>query len=148
MPRAPQPPSRRRARPGASAARRPAGLQPELPFRPPKRAGAQKIRATDGPPPITRRVALLLLGLVTVLLVANAIAGERGLVQTLLIQRDRQALADEIAGLQRENRQLAAQAERLRHDPGAVEELARGELGLIRPGEQLFIIVDRPLPGR
>ncbi|HIN10000.1 MAG TPA: septum formation initiator family protein [Acidobacteria bacterium] len=77
---------------------------------------------------------------------ANAIAGERGLVQTARVRRAYLQMADSIARLQRENRQLALQADRLRHDPSAIEELARRELGLIRPGEQLFIITDRPVP--
>jgi cell division protein FtsB len=34
----------------------------------------------------------------------------------------------------------------LREDPNAIEELARRELGLIRPGETLFIIKDIPPP--
>ena len=29
----------------------------------------------------------------------------------------------------------------------SIEEIARGELGLIRPGERLFIVTDRPVPG-
>ena len=149
MPRASRQSSRRRARSRAgvsSAARRPDGLQRNLPFRPATRAGAQKIQTSDSRPPIARRVALLLLGLMTALLVANAVLGERGFVQTIMIRRERQQLAESIADLRRENRRLAIQAERLRHDPAAIEVLARGELGLIRPGEQLFIIVDRTLP--
>jgi cell division protein FtsB len=31
---------------------------------------------------------------------------------------------------------------RLKDDPAAIEELARGELGLMRPGEKLFIVKD------
>ena len=72
--------------------------------------------------------------------------GERGRVQTTRVRREHQQLAESIARLQRENRQLALQADRLRHDPSVIEELARRELGFIRPGEQLFIITDRPVP--
>ena len=85
--------------------------------------------------------------LTAAVLLANGIAGERGLVQTARVRREYRQLTAAVAQLQRENRQLALQADRLRHDPSAIEELARGELGLIRPGEQLFIITDRPLPG-
>jgi cell division protein FtsB len=41
-----------------------------------------------------------------------------------------------------ENEQLREQARQLREDPQAIEEIARRELGLIRPGEKLFIIKD------
>ena len=87
-----------------------------------------------------------LLILTATVLLANGIAGERGLVQTARARRKYRELSETVARLQRENRQLALQADRLRHDPSAIEELARGELGLIRPGEQLFIITDRPVP--
>ncbi len=94
-----------------------------------------------------RRVARFLLVLTAAVLLANAVAGERGLVQSARVRREYQHLAESVARLQAENRQLALQADRLRHDPSAIEELARRELGLIRPGEQLFIITDRPVPG-
>ena len=90
-------------------------------------------------------MARLLLALTAAILLANAIAGERGLLQTTGARRKYQQLTKSVRELQRENRQLAFQADRLRHDPSAIEELARGELGLIRPGEELFIITDRPV---
>ena len=141
--------SRRRSRlkaPGSSARRRPDRAQGVLPLRPPTRSGAQKIRHRDERPPIGRRLSKILLGLTAAVILANAIAGERGLVQTAIARREYLHLADSVARLQRENRQLALQADRLRHDRSAIEELARRELGLIRPGEQLFIIADRPGP--
>ena len=36
------------------------------------------------------------------------------------------------------------EARRLREDPSAIEDLARRELGLIKPGEKLFIVKDIP----
>ena len=137
--------SRRKA-PGSSATRRPDQAQGILPLRPPTRSGAQKIRNSDERPPIGRRLARFLLVLTAAVLLANAITGERGRIQTTKVRREHQQLAESIARLQRENRQLALQADRLRYDPSAIEELARRELGLIRPGEQLFIITDRPVP--
>ena len=138
--------SRRKAS-GSSATRRPDRAQGILPFRPTTGSDAQKIRHSDERPPIGRRLARFVLVLTTAVLLANAIAGERGLVRTTRVRRERQQLAESVARLQRENRHLALQADRLRHDPSAIEELARRELGLIRPGEQLFIITDRRVPG-
>ena len=142
---------RRRARPkgsGSSATRRPDRAQGLLPLQPATRSGAQKVRQPDHQPPIGRRVAKFLLLLTTAVVLANAVAGERGLGQTTRARQKYQQLADAIARLQRENRQLARQADRLRHDPSTIEELARRELGLIRPGEQLFIITEQPPSGR
>jgi cell division protein FtsB len=86
----------------------------------------------------------VLLGLTTAVLVANALIGERGLVQAMRTQHEHLQLVETIDRIQHENRQLAHLAERLRDDPSAIEELARGDLGLIRSGERLFIITDRP----
>ena len=48
-----------------------------------------------------------------------------------------------------ENDHLREQIRRLRgEDPTAIEEIARRELGLIRPGERLFPIHDVPAPGQ
>jgi len=41
-----------------------------------------------------------------------------------------------------ENAELREMARRLREEPNAIEEQARRELGLIKPGEMLFIIKD------
>jgi cell division protein FtsB len=41
-----------------------------------------------------------------------------------------------------ENARLRDEARRLREDPRTIEEIARRELGLIKPGEKLFIIKD------
>ena len=140
--------TRQRSRPKApvsSATRRPARVQGTLPLRPP-RSGAQKVRKSDEPAPVGRRLTRFLLVLTAAVLLANAIAGERGLLQTTRVRREYQQLRESVAELRRENRQLAIQADRLRHDPSAIEELARRELDLIRPGEQLFIFTDRPVP--
>ena len=56
------------------------------------------------------------------------------------------ALASTLARERAENARLADQARRLREDPTAVEEVARRELGLIKPGEKVFIIKDVPAP--
>ncbi len=54
-------------------------------------------------------------------------------------------LAERIADLRAENDALREKARRLREDLTFIEEVARRELGLIRPGERVFII--HPAPG-
>ena len=132
-------------RPRASSARRRERIgQGRLPLRPARRNGAQKVPSNDAPTPISRRVAAAFIGLTIAVLLANAVAGDRGLIQSAKIRGERTRLADSIEQIRRENHRLALQAERLRNDPSAIELLAREELGLIRPNEQLFIVTNRP----
>ena len=63
--------------------------------------------------------------------------------RTFLDQRDAtQDARSRLALLERENAKLAAEAKRLQ-DPAEVEKLARG-YGLVKPGEQAFVIVPAP----
>ena len=91
-----------------------------------------------------RRLARYVLGFVTVILVIDAIFGEKGLVALLAARRDFAAVERALDQARHENAALRDQARRLREDPTAIEEVARRELGLIKPGEKLFIITDVP----
>jgi cell division protein FtsB len=84
--------------------------------------------------------ALVLIGCVVFL---DALVGEKGLLETIKKREEYRRLEAEIEQARIENQRLAAEAERLRSDPRAIEELARKELGLIKPGERLFILKDR-----
>ena len=95
-----------------------------------------------------RRVVRYVLGFVTVVLVIDAIVGEKGLLTLLKARRDFSAVEQSLYGARRENARLREEARRLREDPTAIEELARRELGLIRPGEKLFIVRDVPPPAQ
>lgn len=78
--------------------------------------------------------------LVSVVLVGNAIVGERGLIAMFRAAQESASLAQTIDVLRAENNGLREDVRRLREEPRTIEELARGELGLIRPGEKLFIV--------
>lgn len=112
--------------------------------------------ARKTPPPSTRgsvartgrRVVRYVLGFVTIVLVIDAIAGEKGLLTLLKARRDFTAVEQSLQRARRENAELREQARRLREDPAAIEELARRELGLIKPGEKLFIVRDVPPPAQ
>jgi cell division protein FtsB len=75
-------------------------------------------------------------------LLVNAVVGDRGLMDTMRARRARAAAAQELARLKRENATLRDQARRLRSDPRTIESVARGELGLVRPGEILVTVRD------
>jgi cell division protein FtsB len=92
--------------------------------------------------PLWRRALNYLLVFATVVLFADALAGERGLVATTRARRASTDLSENVERLRRENRELRDKAKRLREDPATIESLAREELGLIRPGEVLVVIKD------
>ena len=104
----------------------------------------RKVRAAApaAPQAKRRRTLQMLLVFVTLVLVINALVGERGLTETLRARRQHQELVGSIERLRVENARLREEARRLRTDPGTIEALARQELGLIKPGEMLFIIKD------
>ena len=77
-------------------------------------------------------------------LVANALVGENGLVDALEARNRHRVLSDDVSRLRLENERLRQTAKRLREDPRAVEEVARGELGLIKPGELVLLFTDEP----
>ena len=89
-----------------------------------------------------RRIARYVLGFVTVVLVIDAIVGEKGLLALLKARRDFNAVEHALQRSRQENAELRETARRLREDPTAIEEIARRELGLIKPGEKVFIIRD------
>jgi cell division protein FtsB len=82
------------------------------------------------------------LALVTAVLVIDAVVGEKGLVEIVRARRQHAELEQALAVATATNAQLRGETRRLREDPKAIEELARRELGFIRPGEKLFIIKD------
>jgi cell division protein FtsB len=49
-------------------------------------------------------------------------------------------------GLRERNNELAAEVEDLKSGEAAVEERARSELGMIKPGEKFYRVVESPSP--
>ena len=94
-----------------------------------------------------RRAARFLVMLVAAVLVGNALIGERGLIAMIRANHDLTSLSRMIAELRVANEELRADARRLRDEPRAIEEVARRQLGLIRPGERVFIVTMVPALG-
>ena len=63
----------------------------------------------------------------------------------LQARRQYDELSDAIARQRSENARLREEVRHLTEDPSAIEEVARRELGLIRPGERVFIVKDLKL---
>jgi cell division protein FtsB len=89
-----------------------------------------------------RRLLRHILLFITLVIVVDAIAGEKGLLALLEARREYAALERSLERARAENALLRETARRLREDPAAIEEAARRELGLIKPGEVLFIVKD------
>jgi cell division protein FtsB len=113
------------------------------------------VRRKDGPEPLRRRQVQASSGLplwrralnyllifVTVVLVVDALIGEKGLAETMRARKQSREVAAAVDRLRVENAQLRESIRRLHGDPGTIEAIARRELGLIRPGEVLFILKD------
>jgi cell division protein FtsB len=76
-------------------------------------------------------------------LAANALIGERGLSETLRARQEFQKAVSDVSRLQYENAALAEVVRRLRHDARTIEGVARAELGLIKPGEILVVVIEK-----
>jgi len=92
----------------------------------------------------TRRFVHWLLVFFASVVVLDGLVGERGLLAMLRARHQYDELSAEIARQRAENARLRETAQRLKDDPSAIEEIARRELGLIRPGEKVIIVRDVP----
>jgi cell division protein FtsB len=79
-------------------------------------------------------IALLFLGLV----VAWLGFGERGFIHLYRMDRERQTYLEKINALERENRELLDEIQRLRSDRDYVENLGRREMGLVKEDEVMY----------
>ena len=104
--------------------------------------GTRKKRAPRKPSSPGRRAGRWVLLAFIGIIVLDSLVGDRGLMATLRARREYHELAGTIARQRAENARLADQARRLRDDPRTIEEVARRELGLMRPGEKVFIVKD------
>lgn len=112
--------------------RRPAGVAP-----------LRRKRVAPTPPPLWRRRGVhVVLLFVSLVLIIDALIGEKGLMESMRAQQQYQQLATSLEDLKRENARLREDVRRLNEDPAAIESLAREQLGLIRAGEVEFILKD------
>ena len=89
-----------------------------------------------------RRFLTALFFFVVCVLAVDALVGDQGVMATMRARKQYDDLAVDLARIRAENASLREDARRLREDPAAIEEIARRELGLMSPGEKLFIIRD------
>ena len=78
--------------------------------------------------------------LVTLVLLSEGLLGEGGVVATLRPRKTHSLLDQQIATLRKENAALRETVRLLQEDPSAIEDITGRELGLISPGEVLFVV--------
>ncbi len=102
----------------------------------------------DAPKPETtprgRRLLRAGLVIVTIVVLVDAVMGEKGLLALMRARDTEAAVAHDLQTARQENLRMVEQARRYREDAATIEELARRDLGFIKPGEKLFIIRDLP----
>jgi cell division protein FtsB len=118
---------------------------PRPPIRRPE--GAEPLRRKSmaplrPPTTIWRRALNYLLVFATVVLLVDALVGERGLVASVRARQQSDELGASVAQLKHENARLRAIADRLESDPTTIESVARENLGLVRDGEILVVVTD------
>jgi cell division protein FtsB len=97
-----------------------------------------------------RRLPLILLGIAAVLALGFlSSVVTQGFQARAKAQEERRQLEQEKARLERSITEMEATLKAMRHDPEAVESMARRDLGWIRPGETVVILATptvAPLP--
>lgn len=90
----------------------------------------------------TRRV-LTFLAIAALVFTAYSVVSERGFYRLGKMMQRRNDLSTTVDSLQKKNAELAGEIERLRSDPVTLEDLARTELGMVRPGEVVYIFPEK-----
>ena len=89
-----------------------------------------------------RRIVRFALFFFTIVVLVDAVVGENGVLALLQARRMYAAVERALQQARDDNSMLRETARRLREDRSAIEAVARRDLGLIKPGEKVFIIRD------
>jgi cell division protein FtsB len=113
------------------------------------------VKKTDEATPLTdsaaprrrgRRTVEYVVLVIGGLILIDALVGEKGMLEIGKARRQHAALEHQVGVLRADNTAKRDEARQLRESAYAIEELARRELGLIKPGEKLFIISEDDTP--
>lgn len=94
------------------------------------------LRLLNGPAWLT--VLLVCASSFLLIMLALSIANARGFLAMWRMQSEVAQLAHEVRKVEAANDAWLFKIERLRHDKGYIEKIAREELGLVRPNELVF----------
>lgn len=79
------------------------------------------------------------------LLLLQDVFGTHGVVAMRRSQKEAAQIREEIKQLSEENKQLDQRVKDLKSDPQTIEEIARHDMGLARPGEYIFKVPPQSL---
>ena len=92
-----------------------------------------------------RSFALLVAAVVAVWLLVMLVGGDSGVLAMFRARSRLDDLQAQVAVLEAENQRLREEVRRLEHDDGAVERIAREELLMARPDEEILLV---PAPSK
>jgi cell division protein FtsB len=84
------------------------------------------------------RWRLVAAGFLTVVCFVLVVLGSSSAVRVLEMKKSVDGLQREIQALEAVNDQLSRTIDRLRDDPQLIEQIAREELGMVKPGERVL----------
>ena len=105
-------------------------------------ARLNEMEATEKIRPVLRQHGRALLGLLVLVLVVHDIFGTHGFLAMRRTQSEIKKVQAALEQLNKENLDLEQEVKELKSDPRKIENIAREELGLARPGE---VIIKIPL---
>lgn len=123
----------------------PAGMSTAKEKKVPMTARRDK-KGGDADTPRRRRRLPLLIGLALLIVVAGLVASIKPYLAYSDVKSEQSATESQVALLEQENAAVQEQIDRLKHDT-YLETLARSELNLARPGEDVFIVTGAETTG-
>ena len=113
-----------------------------------KKAKDRPARPAKVPKPRPKRIsraAWILLSLIFLAaIILDAFFSDSGILQMWQLERDYNTLQQEIRQLETQNQRLQDRIDFFKTDPRAVEKMAREELNLVKPGEDVYIFPEEP----
>jgi cell division protein FtsB len=88
---------------------------------------------------VKKKIVVLGIASVLLIMIVTAVFGKKGVMDLRRSRRTLAARTERIRELEAERDRIAAEIERLRKDPRAVEKAAREKLGLAAPGEKVVV---------
>ncbi len=83
----------------------------------------------------------LLLGISLLVVLLMLLVGKKSLFKLLALYREQEHLSSQVEEFIVENQKLEQHIKNLQQNPGAVENIAREELGMLRPDEIIYRFV-------
>ncbi|MBV1885011.1 MAG: septum formation initiator family protein [Gammaproteobacteria bacterium] len=88
------------------------------------------------------RILVALLAFAAVYFQATLWVGDRGIANVFALEKEQHNFIEKNRLLKERNLALNAEVESLKSGLGAVEEMARKELGMVKDGETFFFLID------